>query len=100
MTLKLGQAVRDPLTGARGEVVRFIGETAICRAYNGTNFRLVGRGKYRKKKLECRILEFPTWLACERVTNSRIKITAPDPVWEGCTLSTSEVELREAREVA
>lgn len=97
MPLKLGQAVIDPLSRRRGEVVRFIGETAICRDFMGGMFRLVGRGRYTVKSIEVRIIDPPSdWMPAKKVTAKRVLILGDDPVWSGAVIGLDECEKREA----
>ena len=100
--MKLGSSCICPLTGVRGYVVRFSGETPIARAEDGTLFRVKAlggdkRGPKRRYFL-ARVVEgtevLSHWLKAKLLDNGRYLLYG-DPVWAGAEVEANDLEIAE-----
>lgn len=94
--MKLGSRATCPVTGAKGFVTRFVGTTAICRADDGTTFRVNSTKRPNKGQAKpCHIYVHGIAQVFNGVTvpgsaGRLATITDPDPLWHGCDVSRDE----------
>lgn len=95
----LGQNVTCPKTGKRGSVVQLVGPYAYAQAVDKTTFRVPrslrpgGRKPIYGVGMAVQVLppEGKEWVAGEVISVAplRVKVTGPDPIWQGAELATS-----------
>lgn len=95
--MKLGTEIT--YAGRTGTVTAIRGHVAYCLTADGKRFqapRLRERGSYRKsnRPVEVRVRGHTDWLAAEWIGKHQLRITAPDPIWRGCPVADSTVEVR------
>lgn len=94
--MKLGSTRIDPLTGARGFVTRFIGDWAICRADDGSTFRVsLVKQPAKREPIRClvRIHGVAKPFLGIFLRPGVARITQRDAVWYGCEVDSHEAEL-------
>ena len=105
--MKLGSRRTDPITGAKGYVTRFVGEMALCRADDGTMFRLPLDAKKRKaaarqrhyasefhpQRCLIKVIGETTVFVGETIPSEhglKAIIKDDDPIWHDCPVDEDE----------
>lgn len=101
--MKLGSKTTDPLTGVSGFVTRFVGQWAICRAEDGSTFRVqaVKPPKPlppRPERTTCLIrihgVAAPlVGVVVAKAPILRARVTQKHPVWYGCEVTKADAEI-------
>lgn len=104
--MKLGSRTTCPVTGAKGYVTRFVGVVAICRADDGTTFKVdKSQRTTRGQSKDCliRIEGIDTVFNGKTVPRSagkRAVIVDDDPIWKGCEVTSYDATIVRLSEVA